>query len=461
MRQSGRPLVLYVDDEVGDAGDLAIVLADQLRVEVVGSPAECMSALRQTSYDLVLLDIELHAETSGIELLKAAKAFDPDLPVVMLTKSTDTASIVASIKAGAFHYVHKGADSAVHDIIHISKVAIQDARMRRAVSQLEEAEADAAMEMVGRSPALAKIRREISRVAPLPCSVLVTGESGSGKELVARAIHAASGRSAHGRFVATNCAAIPEHLVESELFGHERGAFTGADRRKIGKFEYADGGTLFFDEIGDMTPVTQAKVLRALEEKTFERVGGNQTVSTDVRVVAATNHDLTRLGTEGRFREDLLFRINEYTIHVPPLRERKEDISDLALRFVSDAREQMNMPELGISRGALEYLSEGKWRRNNVRELRNAIVGAIVRGDGKTIRPEDFGFDEFEFGHSVPSYEEAKSNSANRFKQRYFTHLLRLSKGSVTAAAETAGIQRSALSRHLSQLGIDARNYKE
>lgn len=461
MSDSVKPRVLFVDDELDAARDLAILVADHLRCDVVPGPAECMHALRRTSYDLILLDIELDSEINGIDLLRAVKAHDPDLPAVMLTKSAKTGHIVESIKAGAFHYVTKGADPAVHDIIHVSKKAIEDARMRRAVSELEETEAGAAEAMVGSSPAMTKIRHEIARVAPLPCSVLITGESGSGKELVARAIHAASGRSARGRFVATNCAAIPEQLVESELFGHERGAFTGADRRMIGKFERAHGGTLFLDEIGDMTKATQAKVLRAIQEKEFERVGGSQTIEADVRVVAATNRDLGRLVEEEKFREELLFRINEYVVRVPPLRDRGEDVRQLAVHFVREAREEMNMPELSISEAALAHLCGRDWRRNNVRELRNAVRGAIVRSDWRVIQPGDFGYESTDFGSSVPPYDDAKNDAVEQFKRRYFTHLLRLTKGNITAAAEIAGIQRTALSRHLSQLRVDPKDFKE
>lgn len=460
MSDSIRPRVLLVDDEVDAARDLAVLVADHLRCDVVPGPAECMHSLRKVSYDLVLLDIELDSDVTGIDLLRAIKAHDPDLPAIMLTRSARSEHIVESIKAGAFHYVIKGADQAVHDIIHMSCKAIEDARMRRSVSELVATEAAAVGSLVGSSAAMRNVKREISRVAPLPCTVLITGESGCGKELVARAIHAESGRCAHGRFVATNCAAIPDQLVESELFGHERGAFTGADRRVIGKFERANGGTLFLDEIGDMTVSAQAKVLRAIQEKEFERVGGSQCVEVDVRVVAATNRNLRRLVEDGRFKEELLFRINEFVIHVPPLRERLEDVRELALHFVRQAREEMNMPDISISEAALAYLSEREWRRNNVRELRNAIRGAIVRSDWRTIQPCDFGYEGADFAASIPSYDDAKSDAVEQFKRRYFAHLLRVTGGNITAAARRAGIQRTAFSRHLSQLGIDPKDFR-
>jgi DNA-binding NtrC family response regulator len=290
--------------------------------------------------------------------------------------------------------------------------------------------------------------------------VLVTGESGTGKELVARAIHALSGRARKGRFVALNCAALPEQLVESELFGHEKGAFTGAESRRLGKFEHADGGTLLLDEVGDMPLAAQAKVLRVLQEKELERVGGNQLIETDARVVSATNHDIPSQIAEGSFREDLYYRLNEYTIHVPPLRERVEDVREIALHMAKVLGREMGRGEMAVSQGALESLADRDWR-NNVRELRNTVIGAIIRSEGDVIQPEDLGYEGLESFNEERGYRETKERVIRQFQRRYLAHLLRTTRGNVSAAADAAGLHRAALSRLLTKLGIDPDAFRD
>ncbi len=454
-----RPRVLMVDDETSFAEDIAALVSDRFDCRVVADGAAAMKGITRRSYDVVFLDIDLRSTESGIDVLKKMKAFDDTLPCVMLTKSAELASIVESIKCGAFYYVIKGTGPSIHELVHIAGLAIDDARMRRAVVALSEDGQDALEAIVGTSPGIQRVKREVARVAKTEATVLITGESGTGKELVARALHALSGRAERGRLIAVNSAALTETLVESELFGHEAGAFTGAVKKRIGKFEAANGGTILLDEIGDMSPGTQAKVLRVLEYKEFERVGGDRVYRTDARIISATNHDLPARVAGGRFREELYYRINEYAIHVPSLRERPEDIAPIALHFAKTLGREMGRGEMRISRAGLDALAERDWR-NNVRELRNAIVGAIIRSEGDAIQVSDLGYEGVESFDEMLPYHSAKEKIVTQFQLRYFTHLLRVTGGNVTAAAEKAGVQRAALHWLLDKLGLAADEFR-
>jgi two-component system response regulator AtoC len=290
---------------------------------------------------------------------------------------------------------------------------------------------------------------------------LITGESGVGKELAAQALHALSNRAASGAFVPLNCAALQRDLAESELFGHEKGAFTGAERRHIGKFEYASGGTLFLDEIGDMPLAAQAKVLRVLEQKEFTRVGGNQLIETNARIVSATNHDLAGQVEEGEFREDLRFRLSQYTLHIPALRERREDIPEIAMHLVKTAATDLGKGPMGISQSALDSLSERDWSANNVRELKNTIVGAAIRCAGDTIQAHDLGYETYPAGEETPTYDEAKQGVLTQFQRRYVSHLLRATQGNAVAAAAKAGVARKTLYEILKKLEIDPDEFRK
>jgi DNA-binding NtrC family response regulator len=458
---NGKHRVLIVDDETEFAEDTALFLSDRFQCEVVGDPAAGMAAIRRRSYALVLLDIDLQAEEDGIALLRRIKEFDPGLPVVMLTKLVEVSNIVESIKAGAFHYVIKGTESLLQELGHVSELAIEDARMRAAVAWMaESSNGDALDALVGSSPQMARVKQDIRQVAPLDCAVLITGESGVGKELAAQALHALSDRVSSGAFVPLNCAALQRDLAESELFGHEKGAFTGADRRHIGKFEYAIGGTLFLDEIGDMPLPAQAKVLRVLEQKEFTRVGGNQLIETNARIVSATNHDLARQAELGEFREDLRFRLSQYTIHIPSLRERREDIPEIAVRLVRTAAVELRKRPMGISQSALDSLSERDWASNNVRELKNVIVGAAIRCAGDTIQAHDLGYETYASGEEIPEYEVAKEQVLTQFQRRYVSHALRATGGNAVAAAARAGIARKTLYEILKKLHLDPDEFR-
>ncbi len=449
-----------VDDETNFAEDIAALVSEHLNCTVVGDPNSGMRAVKERSYDLVLLDIDLQSDMSGIDLLEKIKEQDPGLPVVMLTKLTEMSHVVESIRSGAFYYVTKGTGPSVHEIVHVAKLAIEDARNRRAV-ELIDAEIDDALDaIVGESPAIRKLKREIERVAPMDVAVFISGESGTGKELVAKAIHALSSKERRGRFVAVNCAGITATIAESTLFGHEPGAFTDAKRQRIGKMEYAKGGTLFLDEVVDMPADVQPKLLRTVQDHRFERMGGNQAHVFDGRIVSATNQDIERRIAEGLFREELYFRLNQYPIHVPPLRDRKEDIPLIACHLVRKQGKKMGRGGLGISQGALETLAERDWKRNNVRELLNAIIGAIIRCDSDTIQAQHINSEPFQFPEHPPTYEAASRDARERFQRAYFSHLLRMTGGNVKAAADLAEIQGPAFHRHLRNLGIDAGDFR-
>jgi len=458
-----RPKVLYVDDETAQAEDMIALMPDTMDVELVADPATAEKRIMGNSYDLVLMDIDLQAEINGIELLRRVKEFDPELPVVMLTKYDDPSHIIESIKGGAFYYVTKGKVPSIQQIDHIARLALEDVHNRRAAYLLDDIETGSAMEaMIGESPAMQFLRKEILRVARADFTVLITGDSGTGKELVANAIHQESGRNAHGsRLVAMNCAGISPQLAESTLFGHVRGAFTDAVQDRIGKIQYAGRGTVFLDEIADMPTDVQPKLLRALQEHTFEKLGTNKSIHFSARVIAATAKDLEQLVASGAFRSDLYYRLMQYRIHVPPLRERRGDIPLIAKSLVSKHARSSGKPELGISNGALDVLSSRDWSRNNVRELENVIIGAILRCDGDIIQAEHIEPEGFTFSEKPLPYEDASRVARERFKTAYCTHLLRIAHGDVAGAAELAGLNPPAFRRHIKEVGLDPRKFRD
>ena len=341
-----------------------------------------VSKIRARRYLLILTDLKLPGR-SGIEVLRESKQADPTIPVILVTAFGSVEEAVTAMKDGAFDFIQKPVDLD-HLKILVQRAAQQQELLRENLLLREEYSARYGFpQIVGEDKALKEVSQQIQRVAATDSTVLLLGESGTGKELFARAVHHLSPRRDHP-FVALNCAAIPEGLVENELFGHERGAYTGAGARKIGKMELANRGTLFLDEIGELPPAIQAKLLRVLEEKRFERVGGTQTVDVDVRIVTATNRDLRAPSAEKAFREDLYFRIAAVPITIPPLRERGSDIPLLADHFLKKYRAEFRKPGLGFTKGARERLCGYRWP-GNVRELQNAIERAVILSDGEAI----------------------------------------------------------------------------
>jgi two-component system nitrogen regulation response regulator GlnG len=377
--------LLVVDDEPNVLYSLKKGLqSEALEVEVAQSGRQGIERVQRFHPDAVILDVRL-ADLSGMEVFDRIRAIDDRLPVVLITAHADAETAIEAMKRGAFEYLLKPVD--FHQVREVVQRALQLSRFRHVPALFgDEEPGGAADRIVGRSPAMQELYRAIGRLAPRDVTVLIVGENGTGKELVARALFHHSSRTA-GPFLAINCAAIPESLLESELFGHEKGAFTGADRKRIGKFEQAHGGTLFLDEIGDMSPATQAKVLRLIQEQRFERVGGNETIQTDVRFIAASNKDLEEEVAAGRFRRDLLYRLNGFTIRVPPLRERREDVPLLIEHFLPRFSRSLKRNIRSLTPEAERCLCSQDWP-GNVRQLQSVLKYAIVQAPGDVITLE-------------------------------------------------------------------------
>jgi nitrogen regulation protein NR(I) len=382
------PRLLIVDDEPNVCYSLEKTFrADGVDVITAGTGRDGLRIAQEESPDAVLLDVRL-PDMSGLDVFAQIREHDRRLPVIIMTAHTTTETAIEAMKRGAFEYLLKPFD--LTELKETVAKAFETSRLSRVRTVFEhtpdELNDTGVDHIVGTSPAMQSVYKEIGRVAPQNVNVLILGESGTGKELVARAVYQHSQRH-DGPFVAINCAAIPETLLESELFGHEKGSFTGADRRRIGKFEQATGGTIFLDEIGEMSLATQAKVLRVLQDGRFERVGGNETVSSDARIIAATNRDLRAAIEDREFREDLFYRLNVFTIDLPPLRDRRADLPQLvdylSRRFNAELGNQVR----GISDTAMAILRDYDWP-GNVRELQSAIKYALVRASTDVITPE-------------------------------------------------------------------------
>jgi two-component system response regulator AtoC len=382
------PTVLVVDDEALIRYALTErLIAEGYRVLEADTAATAL-ARAEEGVDLVLLDFRL-PDGDGLAVLKRIKERDPDTLVILLTAYSNVETAVEAIKQGAYHYVNKPFN--LDEIALLVAQALETTQLRREVRALRASQAQPYSfdRIVGEAPSVATVKALLKKVATSPAStVLLTGESGTGKDLAAKVIHYNSSRASKA-FMNITCSALPEALMESELFGHERGAFTGADRQKRGLFEIADGGTVFLDEIGEMVPGLQAKMLRFLEEKTFKRVGGSADIHVDVRVIAATNRNLRDDVREGRFREDLFYRLNVLPINLPPLRERADDIPQLVSFYVDAYSTEFKKRVRAVAPDVMQQLQKYAWP-GNIRELRNAVERAMLLADGDTLRSEDF-----------------------------------------------------------------------
>jgi nitrogen regulation protein NR(I) len=394
MVAPGNPVtrrLLIVDDEPSVLYALQRQFqSESLEVVVAQTGAQGLESLRALRPDVVMLDVHL-GDMSGMDVFDKIRQFDARLPVILVTAYGATETAIEVMKRGAFEYLLKPLD--VHQLREVVERALELSRFRQVPAVFgDEQPAGDSQRIVGQSPGMQEVYKAIGRVASRDVTVLIVGESGTGKELVARALFHHSARTT-APFSAINCAAIPETLLESELFGHERGAFTGADRRRIGKFEQAHGGTLFLDEIGDMSSATQAKVLRLIQEQRFERLGGNETIQTDVRLIAATNKDLDKEVATGRFRKDLLYRLNVFTIRVPPLRERREDIPLLIAHFLPHLGRNLGREVRSVTAETQRCLHSHPWP-GNVRQLQSVLKYALVQGSGEVLTldslPENF-----------------------------------------------------------------------
>jgi two-component system nitrogen regulation response regulator NtrX len=444
--------VLIVDDEAGVRSALSGVLRDEgYVVEAVASGEACLERVARGGYDVIVLDIWLPG-MDGLATLAKLRDRRVDLPVVMISGHGNIESAVRAIKLGAYDFVEK--PLSLEKTVLVVGNAVRQRRLE-AENRALRATVDRRLTMVGESYAMGQLREQIAMAAPTNGRVLIFGENGTGKELVARSIHALSHRRS-ASFVELNCAAIPEELIESELFGHIKGAFTGAVADRRGKFELADGGTLFLDEIGDKTLKTQAKVLRALQEQVVEPVGGAASVKVDVRVLAATNKDLPVEIRAGRFREDLYFRLNVIPVYVPPLRNRDGDIPLLAQHFMTElAREYGRRPKR-FDAGATARLRSYPWP-GNVRELRNVIERLIIMVAGDVITLHDLAFLD---GAAVSDLAPAPAEGTplhvarDRFERDYILKALAAQQGNISRTAEALGVERSNLYRKMKGFGI-------
>jgi DNA-binding NtrC family response regulator len=457
---SRRGSVLVVDDDEGVRDSLRLILEGDCDILEARDGAGAIEILKSQDVDVVMLDQLMPGET-GTTVLPRIHALDPTIVVILATAVRDVRTAVEAMRLGAYDYVVKPFD--VDDILLPVRRALDKRALERQVLRLRSALTDDRTDpgdrtfhgMVGRHPEMARIYQLIVQIAETPTTVLVTGESGTGKELVARAIHRRSARGGQP-FVAVNVAAIPDSLVESELFGHERGAFTGAHARKLGKFELAHGGTIFLDEIGSLRLDLQTKLLRALQEREVERLGGLRPVPIDVRVVAATNVNLRQAVRHHAFREDLYYRLNVVPIHVPPLRERREDIPFLVEHFVRKVARECRRQVDGVSAGALEVLTRYDWP-GNVRELENVIHRAVVLAAGPVVMLRDVPLDVAmpETGSGLTEDTGLPLREASeRFERQYVLRVLERVQWNVSRAARLLGVHRNTVLTKLSAWNI-------
>jgi two-component system nitrogen regulation response regulator GlnG len=463
--------LLLIDDDLDLIAEQVRQAFPHHRVEAVGTASNGLEQVRVEPPDAILLDLNL-PDQSGLEVYDQVRRIDARIPVIFITLAKSADAAIEAMKLGAFDYLFKPLD--LHHLRRVVGEAFEVARRMREPTAIAETEPDSEVEgtIVGSSPAMREIYKTIGRVAAQDVPVLITGESGTGKELVARAIYQHSSR-ATAPFLVLNCAAIPEQLLESELFGHEKGAFTGADRRRIGKFEQCSGGTLLLDEIGDMPPALQSKMLRVLQEQIFERVGGNETIQTDVRVIAATHRDLKAWSEEGKFRPDLYYRLSVFTIHLPPLRERGEDLPLLVRHFLRHSSRKLGRDVRDVAPEAMERLRAYCWP-GNVRELQSALKQALLQTHGTTLLPADLPDLPPRTGGSmpVPPYREEDADldafvrrclscdEGDRYAQAHsrldrvlLTRILEATGGDQHDAARRLGISPESLGRRLRELG--------
>jgi len=470
------PSLLVVDDEP-TVLHLFRRMFDKVGIEVLtaANAAEARRLVAETRPDVAVLDLVLPDQT-GLQAFQALKEIDPRLPVIFMTASGNSDTAIEAMKQGALDYLLKPLDFA--EVRRLVDQALEIRRWTRQPVALPDTSASLPAEgdaLVGRCPAMQLVYKAIGRVASQNVTVLIRGESGTGKELVARALYHHSHRAA-APFMEVNSAAIPEALLESELFGYERGAFTGADRRRIGKFEQCHRGTLFLDEIGDMSPALQSKILRVLQEQRFERVGGNETIAADVRVIAATNRDLERMVARNHFRADLYYRLNGFTIQLPPLRERGDDLPLLIDYFLLRANRDLKKEVRGVSPAALDMLRRYAWP-GNVRELQSVVRQSVLQTTGPVLLAdflpdivrggqasallsypsEDAGaeyWERFVNERMTAGVEDLYDQALARMETELITRVLRRTGGNQLEAARILGVTRTTLRTKLRQLGI-------
>jgi DNA-binding NtrC family response regulator len=456
--------VLVVDDEVGARESLKMVLKNDYEVFLAKDAEEAFLQIKENSPDVILLDILL-PDLDGLKVLGIIKQNDPDSIVIMITATKTVKTAVEAMKLGAFDYVTKPFD--VDELRLIVSRALSTQALKKEVQFLRE-EIDKNYDfgnIIGKSQGMKEIFKLVKQIADSKATVLIMGESGTGKELISRAIHYNSNRKNYP-FITINCAAIPETLIESELFGHEKGAFTNAIERKLGRFEVAHQGTLFLDEIGELSLATQSKILRFLEEKEFNRVGGSKIIKVDVRLIAATNKELIQLIKKGGFREDLYYRINVFPIVIPPLREREEDIPLLIDHFIKKFNNENNKNVKGVSKEALEMMMDYEWL-GNVRELENLMERVIALTPNEYIQPEELPFSLMSqskingLKESILSGKVSFLKAEEEFEREIILEALRKANYVQSHAAEILGISRRILKYKMDKLEINQNNIKD
>ncbi|MCF7805134.1 MAG: sigma-54 dependent transcriptional regulator [Candidatus Marinimicrobia bacterium] len=456
--------LLIIDDDEQFVQDLSLLLEMHYQCRKTHTPADGLREIRSQEPDVILLDLMLGDNQNGIDVLEQIKRINEDIPVIMITDHSSIKTAVQAMQKGAFDYISKTPD--MEELSLLIQKSLEQRRLKEQAQTLQEEIQSAYHEMIGISEAIEKVREKIHLFSASLNTVLISGESGVGKELVARQIHQHSQRKKKP-FIALNCAAIPDQLLESELFGHEKGAFTGAESRKTGKFEIASDGIVFFDEISELSMESQAKLLRVLQEKEFERLGGNTIIETDAKIICATNRDLSERVAKGKFREDLYYRLDVLPIQVPPLRDRPADIPLLADHFVKRACREMKKPLKAFSSAAYEILQQYPWP-GNIRELRNYITRAVILTEGDLIGPDDLPMLSHQqlnsetISRKIPKtwaemdeLRKAVAEEASRsVERRFISYLLEKFDGNVTKAAEHAGINRTNFHKIMKRCGV-------
>jgi DNA-binding NtrC family response regulator len=436
------------------------------RVETVSSGKAALQRIEEDHFDLVLADIKM-PEMDGLTLLNRIKQSTRDLTVVMMTAHGSIETAVEAIKIGAYDFITKPFD---HDslVVRLEKALERSALLKENLRLKKACEsANLFQDIVGESPPMQRVFETIRMVANTDLTVLITGESGTGKDLTARAVHALSNRS-KGPFMPVNCPTVPEQILESELFGYSKGAFTHATRNKRGMFHEAHTGSIFLDEIGDISPVIQTKLLRVLQEKEFKPLGDTTTIKVDVRIIASTNQNLKEKIAKGEFREDFFYRLNVLPIKLPPLRERREDIPLLATHLLEKHCSKLNQPLKQISKELLHMFMQHPWT-GNIREMENVLVQGIMFSKSNEIIPEDIGFNEKQKtpaqSHSPAffknlAYKEAKESTLEAFNTAYIGNLLKKTGGNVTRAARECDLERQSLQQIMRRYNISADNFR-
>ena len=455
MTTKQRPTILIVDDDRPQRDGLQRALADRYNVLVADEAQKASAILEAQPVDVLLTDLRMPGD-DGLKLLRRAGSLSNPPVSIMMTAYGSIENAVEAMKAGAYHYVTKPVNLDELELV-IGRALKSRQIEAENVNLHEQLDQKFGLEnLIGQSPAMLQMFDIIRQVAPTRASVLITGETGTGKELVAHAVHNLSPRKA-GPFVAVHAAALPTTLLESELFGHEKGAFTGAVERRAGRFEMADGGTIFLDEVGELEPAMQVKLLRVLEERQFERVGGNKTLEVDVRLVAATNRDLKKMVTEGKFRDDLFYRLSVVTVNLPPLRERRDDVPLLVTAFNRQYSQENNTPVREITQEAVNLLMAYDWP-GNVRELRNAIEQMVVlaRGDRLTVRDIPAAIRSGADLTKISVVRPGVTMTVEEAERQLIIQALKETDGNRTKAADKIGMSRRTLHRKLKEYHLES-----